>query len=103
MNLKGKLTHKLDVVTGQGNNGEWKKQTIVITTNEQYPKDVAIDLWKDNVTKAESFNIDDTLDCEIDVSSREYNGKWYTNVKAWKISKVEVTEEVTEEDKSLPF
>ena len=35
MNLKGKLTHKLDVVTGQGNNGEWKKQTIVITTNEQ--------------------------------------------------------------------
>ena len=103
MNLKGKLTHKLDVVTGQGANGEWKKQTIVIATNEQYSKDVAVELWKDNVTKAESFNIGDTLDCEIDISSREYNGKWYTNVKAWIVSKAEVTEEVTEDDKLLPF
>jgi len=103
MNLKGKLTHKLDVVTGQGNNGEWKKQTIVITTNEQYPKDVAVILWKDNVTKAESFNIGDTLDCEIDVSSREYNGKWYTDLRAWKISKVEVSEDANEDDKPLPF
>ncbi len=103
MKITGKLTHKLDVVTGESSNGEWKKQTIVITTNEQYPKEVAIDLWKDNVSKAQSFNIDDVLDCEIDISSREYNGKYYTNVKAWKITKVDVTEDVTEEDKPLPF
>ena len=103
MKITGKLTHILEAVTGQGANGEWKKQTIVLTTNEQYPKDIAIELWKDNVTKAESFSIDDHIECDIDISSREYNEKWYTNVKAWKIDKVAVTTETVEEDKPLPF
>lgn len=82
MNLKGKVIQVLPEQTGTGKNGEWKKQDIIIETEGQYPKKVCVSLWGDKVgTVLNGANVDAQLDPE----SREYNGRWYTELKAWKI------------------
>ena len=70
---------------GNGVRGAWKKQTIVIETMEQYPKKIACLLWGDMVDKAMALNLGDTVTLSVDLESREFNGKWYTDVKVWNI------------------
>lgn len=84
MELKGRLVQKLPVVTGQGRNGEWKKQDVVLETEGTYPKKVCITVWGDRVNVA-ALAEGSMLNASIDIESREYNGKWFTNVTAWKI------------------
>ncbi len=84
MDISGKLIQLLPAQTGQGKNGAWKKQEFVIETGDTYPKKVCIAAWGDKID-LNSFKIGDALDVSFDVESREYNGKWYTDVKAWKV------------------
>lgn len=81
MNLKGTVIQVLAIQTGTGKNGEWKKQEFIIETDGQYPKKICISLWGDKVGTIQSGQI---VDVQIDAESREYNGRWYTELKAWK-------------------
>lgn len=72
---------------GEGRNGnQWKKQEYILEIPGQYPKKVCFNVWGD---KVDSFNIrqDEELTVSFDVESREYNGRWYTEVKAWKVAR----------------
>lgn len=83
MDIEGKVVLDLGMQTGvsrAGNN--WKKREFVIETFGQYPRKVKITLFGDRA---------DTVKAEIglsyvfgvDVESREYNGRWYTDVTAF--------------------
>ncbi len=85
MEITGTLVKLLDLVTGEGKNGTWKKQPFVIEIPGQYPKQVCITAWGDKLNLA-SFKPGTQITVGIDIESREYAGKWYTDVKAWKIS-----------------
>lgn len=67
-----------------GRNGEWKKQNIIVETDGQYPKKVCISIWGDKINPAQ-LQTGNRLTIEFDLESREFNGKWYTDAKAWKI------------------
>ena len=84
--ITGEVTDVLDEESGQGKNGTWRKQQFIIETPGQYPKQVAVVQWGDNIDK---FGIKkgETVTAHIDIQSREFNGRWYTDVKAWKVSK----------------
>jgi hypothetical protein len=84
MDIKGKLIQLLPLQTGTGKNGEWKKQDIIIETESQYPKKVCISIWGDKINTSQ-LQIGKTLNVSFDIESREYNGRWYTDVKAWKV------------------
>ncbi|MBC7950023.1 MAG: DUF3127 domain-containing protein [Chitinophagaceae bacterium] len=84
MEIKGKLIQLLPLQTGTGKNGQWKKQDIIIETDGQYPKKVCISIWGDKID-ASQLQPGKMLNISFDVESREYNGRWYTDVKAWKI------------------
>ncbi len=84
MELKGKLIQVLPLQTGTGKNGEWKKQDIIVETQSQYPKKVCISIWGDRINTSQ-LQVGKMLNVSFDVESREYNGRWYTDVKAWKI------------------
>lgn len=85
MNFQANLIKALEVQKGQGNNGEWRKQTIVFETDGMYSKQIAVDLWNDKVDEVKNFKIGSKYDVHINVESREYNGRYFTNVSAWKI------------------
>lgn len=84
MKISGKMILLLPAQTGEGRNGVWKKQNFVIETEDQYPKKVCFSLWGDKFN-VESFAIGSTVSVDFDVESREYNGRWYTDLKAWNI------------------
>ena len=86
MNIKGKLILKLTPEVGEGKNGQWTKQVVIIETAETYPKKVAIEFWKDEVIKIQAVPIGQELSIDINIESREYQGKWYNQVKAWRFT-----------------
>ncbi len=84
MQLTAKLTQLLPIQTGTGKNGEWKKQDIIVETDGQYPKKVCVSIWGDKINEGQ-LQIGNSLQIDFDIESREYNSKWYTDIKAWKI------------------
>jgi hypothetical protein len=87
MQLTAKLIQILPLQTGTGKNGEWKKQDIIVETNGQYPKKICISVWGDKIN-ASQLVVGNALKVDFDVESREYNSRWYTDVKAWKVEVV---------------
>jgi hypothetical protein len=86
MEITGKLIQKLPVQSGvssQGNN--WSKAEFVIETVEQYPKKVCANLWGDRAKALDQFQLGSLITVSFDLESREYNGRWYTDVKAWRV------------------
>ena len=84
MDIKGKVIQLLALQTGQGKNGEWRKQEFVIETDAQYPKKICLSAWGDKIDE-NALQIGNEITIFFDLESREYNGKWYTDAKAWKI------------------
>jgi len=85
MEISGRIHQMLPVQTGQGKNGTWKKQEFILETGDTYPKKVCIAVWGDKIDLG-SYKPGDNVEVSFDVESREYNGRWYTDVKAWKIT-----------------
>ena len=88
MELKAKLVQLLPLQSGTGKNGEWKKQDIIVETDGTYPKKVCVSIWGDKINTGQ-LQVGRTLNISFDVESREYNGRWYTDVKAWKVEAAE--------------
>lgn len=86
MELTGKISQILPLAQGQGKNGTWKKQEYILETPGQYPKKVCVTVWGDRVDDF-ALQQGEEVTFSIDVESREYNGRWYTDVKAWKVEK----------------
>ncbi len=112
--LTGKLIEKLQLVTGESRNGKWQKQEFVIETYDQYPKKICVGLWGDIVSMIGNFAVGDKLKLSINIESREYNGKYFTNLTAWRIEKEadegmnlppadELPPDVSEAEDDLPF
>ena len=84
MQLIAKLFQILPIQTGTGKNGEWKKQDIIVETDGQFAKKICISIWGDKINES-ILKVGNNLKIDFDIESREYNGKWYTDVKAWKV------------------
>ena len=84
MQLIAKLIQLLPIQTGTGKNGEWKKQDIILETDGQYPKKVCISIWGDKINEKQLV-VGNSLAIDFDIESREFSGKWYTDLKAWKV------------------
>lgn len=85
MDFTGKLSEILPEQSGAGKNGTWKKISFVLETQDQYPKKACFDAWSDKADQIKAIAIGSMLTVSFDIESREFNGKWYTNLKAWKI------------------
>jgi hypothetical protein len=84
MQISAKLIQLLPLQTGNGKNGEWKKQDIIVETGDKFPKKVCVSVWGDKIDE-KKLKPGNMLKIDFDVESREYNSRWYTDVKAWKI------------------
>lgn len=83
MQLKARVINKLPIATGTSQSGNnWSKATLIVETISQYPKKVALT----NMKRAEEFNnlpIGTTATFDIEVESREFNGRWYSDISCW--------------------
>ena len=87
MNITGKLKLKLPVTSGVSQAGrEWKKMAFVIQKrNTKTPKEVCFETLNDDLIMFMSdTSIGTEITVEFDVESREFNGKYYSSIIAYK-------------------
>jgi hypothetical protein len=84
MEITGKIIEILPVQTGTSAKGEWKKQEFILETQAQFPKKVIMANWNDKIDLKDD-NKNKLVKVFFDLESREYNGRWYTDVKPWKL------------------
>ncbi len=85
LEFEGNLIKVLNEVTGQGKNGAWVKQDFVLETEDQYPKKACFTAWGDKSADLKTFSLGDKLRVTFSVESREYNERWYTDLRAYRI------------------
>jgi hypothetical protein len=86
LEISGKVVRILPEQTGNGRNGAWVKQEFVIeTSGDQFPKKICIAAWGDKAEEVKQLTPGEDIKVYFNIESREYNDKWYTDVKAWKI------------------
>ena len=113
MIVKGRLTQKLEVEKGTSKAGkDWQKQSIVIDNGDQFNPNICISFFgEDKIKMLKGFKEGQEIEVNINLSSREFNGKWYHSIDGWKISAGFDSEEVSkgninkkqDEPDSLPF
>ena len=112
LELQGTLTKILPVEDGTSKAGKaWKKQAFVINTGDDYNPEVCFSVFGDDKVDAlNQFSVGDNVNVLFNVSSREFKGKYYHNLDAWKMNsssgatsskKATTTTAVDEDD--LPF
>ncbi len=82
--LTGNVVQVLEEQGGQGKNGPWRKRDFILEIPGKYPKKVCITQWGDNIDQ-QAVSEGAQVTVSVDIQSREYNGNWYTDVKAWKV------------------
>jgi len=86
MEVRGKVIAVVPVQTGEGRNGLWRKQDYVIEYEQssQYPRKMMFNLWGD---KIEQYHIQEgqLIRVSFDIECREHNGRWFNDIRAWKI------------------
>jgi len=106
MEVKGKVVKKLPIESGiSKSEKEWKKQVIVIDTGADYNSEIAIQAFGDDKIKdLNKLSVGDSVLIKCNVSSREYNGRYFHNIDGWFFSKNTKEEGVVVPDsEDLPF
>jgi hypothetical protein len=86
MEIKGKIIQVLPPQGGISKSGNhWKKQEYILLTPEDQPSKVKFDLFGDLVDKF-PLTVGDIVTIDINIESREYNGRWYTDVHAYHVA-----------------
>lgn len=89
LTIKGKLSQKLAKETVNGKDGKtYDKTTFVIDTGDQYNPLIAFGLFGDKTALVYNIQVGQEIEVSFNLSSREHNGKWYTQADCWKVSKV---------------
>lgn len=104
--VKGTVKLIAPAETGVSQAGkQWKKQVIVVDTGADYNPDIAIQAFGDDKIKdLNKLSVGDSVLIKCNVSSREYNGKYFHNIDGWwftKNTKEETAAPVESDD--LPF
>ena len=94
MDVVGKIIQVLPLQEGVAKTGNpWKLQSYVLETQEQYPRKVCFEVFGEDRIKNNPCALGDIVTVSFDIESREFNGRWYTSIRAWRIQQGVVTAE----------
>ena len=91
MEITGKVVRLGGLTEGTSARGPWRKQDLIIETDEQYPKTVCLTCWTNQIDEIQKMVPGQLIKAQIDISSREFNGKWYTDVRVWRFDPITAT------------
>lgn len=81
--IKGKIIAALPETGGTSKSGNtWRKRDYVLETGDKYSKKIAFSVMNDNIAKC-NLSVGCEVEVDLDIDSREYNGKWYTSCSVW--------------------
>lgn len=103
MELAGKVIAVLNPKSGTSRNGnEWTVQEYVIETHDQYPRRMCFDVF--GADKIQQFNIQlgEELNVSFDIDAREWQGRWFNSIRAWKVDRVSADQSVALQPAPFP-
>jgi hypothetical protein len=102
MILKGKFKALLKKETGTSKTGkQWEKQSFILDTGADFNSEICIATFGENIEKIQNIKEGTDIEISVNISSKEFNGKYYHNISAWKIDTQDGNTEETKDD--LPF
>lgn len=102
MEIIGKVVRLGTLTEGTSARGPWRKQELIIETEEQYPRTVCLICWTNQIEEIQKFAPGQTIKAQIEISSREFNGKWYTDVRVWRFDPVGATAPIGVPQQPMP-
>lgn len=72
---------------------QWMSQDFVIETHEQYPKRCVFNVFGEDRLKEFNIQVGDEVTVSFDIDAHEYNGRWFNNLRAWRVQRGDVTAE----------
>lgn len=87
LEIEGRLHQVLEPTSGTSAKGEWISQSFVIEVNDgRFTSFACFDAWgQDKINDLSQFNIGDSVKVSFNIRSREFKGRWYTNLSMWRI------------------
>ncbi len=88
MEVQGKIIQKFDLQSGTSKAGNpWKKQCYLLETLDSFPKKIYFDFFGE---RADQFPLEvgDMITLSFDIDCREYQGRYYTDIRGWKAEKI---------------
>ena len=90
LELEGRITRKDAKQSGQSARGAWVKQDFILEYQDgSFPADVCFTSFgNDKVAELDRFQVGDQVKVSFNLRAREYNGRWYNDVRVWRITAV---------------
>lgn len=85
MEIQGKVIAVLPERSGVSARGEWKSQTYVIETQEQYPKKMAFDVFGADRIANFGIQLGEVINVSFDIDAHEYQGRYFNQIRAWNV------------------
>ena len=89
MEIQGKVIAVLPERSGVSARGEWKSQTYVIETQEQYTKKMAFDVFGADRIANFGIQLGEVINVSFDIDAHEYQGRYFNQIRAWNVTKVQ--------------
>ena len=90
MNVIGNFILALTEVSGVTDRGEWVRGGLVVETQGSYPKKVALTAFgEEKVSMVRDLKEGGLVSVEFMPESREFGGKWYTDLKVTNITPIQ--------------
>ena len=89
MELQGKIIAVLPAREGTSARGPWKSQEYVIETHDQYPKKMVFNVFGTDRIDQFAIKTGEEIIVSFDIDAHEYNGRWFNNIRAWNIQRVD--------------
>ena len=87
MEFEGIVYKVLPVVKGTSQRGEWVKQEVVFELPGEFNRKLRVGFWGDKAQDAGNLKPGEKVSVSINLESREYNGRWYTEARAWRLTR----------------
>lgn len=91
MELAGKVIAVLEPKGGQSKStgNPWKSQEYVIETHENFPHRMCFSVFGEDKINQFNIQVGEEINVFFDVNAREYQGRWYNDIRAWRIDRVQ--------------
>lgn len=87
MEFEGTVWRVLPLVKGTSARGEWMKQEVVFELPGEFNRKLCVGFWGDKAQEAGTLQPGESVAVSANVESREYNGRWFTEARAWRITR----------------
>ncbi len=104
MKITGKLAKVLEKQKGVSKAGkEWEKQSFVLDTGADFNNEICIDCFGEKIEMIQNLKIGANIEVKLNVSSKEFKGRYYHNISAWEINLQDGVVEESVESDDMPF